>query len=95
MPRSSVHERGAERPEERLGLLDVRDVAGIVDDMQRPTELRARQLGNAERNHPVPPAPDQGHGDVDASEVSIGDPLRTGLDELPHRPLDVRDRPTR
>ena len=56
--------------QEGVGLLDVRDVARVLDDVQRPSEPRARGLGEAERDEAVVAAPEQRGRDLD--------PLRPG-----------------
>ena len=63
-------------PQEFLGLLDVGDVRGDLDHMQRPAEPRARRLGDPERDHPVVAAPQQRRRDRDAPQRGVGNPLR-------------------
>jgi hypothetical protein len=84
-------ERVPQRIQKRVGPLDVGDVAGVVDHVQRPAEPGARSLGQAERDETVVPARQQRDRDSDAAELGVRDLLRPGLDQLPHGPLDVRN----
>lgn len=57
------------------------NVAGALDHVQQPVELRACRLGEMERSHPVVHAPQQRGRDVDAAELRVGNLLgaREGL----------------
>jgi hypothetical protein len=46
-----------ERIQERIGLLDVGQVTGVVDHLQRPAERGAGRLGDREGQQPVAAAP--------------------------------------
>ena len=74
---------------ERVRPLDVSDVPGGIDQVQRPAESLARTLGKLKRNEPVVPAPEQAGRDGDSPQLGVWKPLRAAGDQLPHRALDV------
>ena len=62
-------QRGVERAQERLGLLERGVVAGVLDHVQRPAEAGAGRLGDRQLHLEVVPAPDQGGGNHDPCQV--------------------------
>src|SRR5512133_3246781 len=56
---SPLVERPPQRPEERLGLVDPQEVAGVVDHVQGPTISDAGLPGGGQRHHPVLAPPDE------------------------------------
>src|SRR5215212_10668925 len=63
-----------ERLQEGIWAFDVRDVAAVVDRIERPAEVRAGLLGDPETHDPVVPAPDERNGHADLPELIRWDP---------------------
>src|ERR671910_1223228 len=63
-----------ERIEEDIGSFDARDVAALVDRIERPAEVRAGLLGDPETHDPVVPAPDERNGHADLPELIRWEP---------------------
>ena len=91
--RDRVPGGSSQRLQEGVGLLDVRDVARVLDDVQRPTEpARSRprrgRAGRSGRGGPRAASPGP-------RALQAGDRLRAGARSAAHRPLDMRHARTR
>ena len=64
-----------QRLDEREGLLDMRDMARLMDNTQWPVEPPARIVGKRKRSHPIPFAPQQRGWNIDLPQFVVPDTL--------------------